>query len=256
MIEIKTPEQIEKIRQSCKIAARTLAYAGTFVKPGVSTEEINKAAAEFMKEHGATSATLNYINAQNKYPFPKETCISVNEVVCHGIASPDIILKEGDIVKIDVTTILDGYFGDTCKTFPVGKVTKRTQALMDCGEDCLRIGINHIKPGRPLNDIGTAIEHFAKVNGYSVVRAFTGHGVGNHFHEEPTVFHHHIPKKSPIMVPNMIITCEPMICMGFYDVVIDESDHWTARTADGKLSVQNEHTCLICPSGVEILTKI
>jgi methionyl aminopeptidase len=253
MIAIKSPSQIDGIRRSCQLAARTLVEVGKLVRPGVTTDQLNDAAAQFMKAHGATPATLNYISPAVAVPFPKESCISVNEVICHGISS-DQVLKEGDVVKVDVTTILDGYYGDTCKTFAVGSVSKKAAALMRCGEECLEIGVKEVAPGKHLHDIGFHIANYAHAHGYSVVKAFSGHGVGLAFHEEPNVPHFGKKGTGPVMQPGMIFTIEPMVSQGRDGVVIDAHDHWTARTVDGKLSVQNEHTILVTETGVEILT--
>jgi methionyl aminopeptidase len=254
-IVIKTPAQIEGIRASCRLAANTLEIVGLNIRPGVTTEYLNSIAAEYMRMNGATSATLDYVVPSVPVPFPKETCISVNEVICHGIASEQK-LKEGDIVKVDITTVLNGFYGDTCKTFAVGKPTKKTLALMECGMQCLNVGINQVKPGVRLFNIGDNIAKYAHAYGYSVVQQFCGHGVGLEFHEEPQVPHFKVTDKtSPIMQPGMIFTIEPMINMGLPGIVIAE-DHWTASTVDGKLSVQNEHTVLVTETGVEILTKL
>jgi methionyl aminopeptidase len=253
MIAIKTPEQIDYIRKSCQLATHPVDEVGRAVVPGITTDDLNKIAAEFIAENGAISATLNY-RGYMAHPFPKESCISVNEVVCHGVAGPRV-LKEGDIVKVDITTILNGYYGDTCKTFRVGKVSKRIEALVQCGQECLEIGVKQVKPGAHLYDIGYHISNYAHAHGYSVVRAFTGHGVGIAFHEEPQVPHFGNKGTGPILKPGYIFTIEPMINEGRFECLIDEVDHWTARTIDGKLSVQFEHTVLVTADGVEILTK-
>lgn len=252
-IRIKTPEQIDGIRKSCRLAVAALDTVQDRVVSGATTAEINALIAKFISDNGAISATLNYKSHSPGTPaYPAESCISVNEGVCHGI--PDNrTLVEGDVVKVDVTTVLNGYFGDTCRTFAVGKVTKRAQDLIEATEQCLNIGVFQVRPGNRFGNIGHQIAQYAHSQGYSVVDRFCGHGVGLEFHEEPAV-PHIAPKDSGAkMEPGMIFTIEPMICLGKSDIII-ENDGWTVRTADRKLSAQFEHTLLVTPTGVEILT--
>ena len=249
-IQIKTPEQIEGIRKSCKLAAQTLDYAEQFVEAGINTEFIDDKIEEFILSHGATPATKGYNG------FPKSSCISPNNVICHGIPSKNTVLKEGDILNIDITTILNGYFGDTSRMFSVGKVSNEAEELMDVAWRCLDLAIEQVKPGNRFGNIGFVISRLAKAKGYSVVYEFCGHGVGIDFHEEPQVDHTSRRNTGPIMKPGMIFTIEPMINQGRPKASIDKLDGWTARTIDNKLSAQFEHTILVTSNGYEVLTDI
>lgn len=250
MIIIKTPTQIEGIRKSSKLAAETLKYLSQFVKPGVSTEKLNQLGHQFIIDHNATPAPLNYGG------FPKSICTSINNIVCHGIPSQNEILKEGDIVNIDITTILDGYYGDVSASFPVGKISKSAQNLIDVTKKALDDSIKCLKPGKLLNDcVGKIIEPIAKKNGYSVVRELGGHGVGLSFHEDPFVFHFNTNQEKVILKEGMVFTIEPMInASSNYQITLDQNDGWTIRTSDSSLSAQFEHTILITKTGCEILT--
>tara|TARA_Y100000034_G_scaffold117125_1_gene156259 strand:- start:955 stop:1713 length:759 start_codon:yes stop_codon:yes gene_type:complete len=249
-IIIKTAEQIEGIRKSCVLAADTLQMLDAEIKEGITTEKINELVDTYIRDHGAIPAPLNYMG------YPKSVCTSINEVVCHGI--PDqTVLKTGDVVNVDVTTILDGYFGDTCKMFPVGEISQDAHELLDVTQGCLAKGIGQVEPGKAFGMIGHAINLYASRQGYSVVYQFCGHGVGLQFHEEPHV-NHHVAREDPDylteMQEGMIFTIEPMINQGLAEAVIDNTDKWTARTVDGKLSAQYEHTILVTSNGSEILT--
>jgi len=250
VIIIKNSVQIEGIRRSSKLAATTLHYLSKFVKPGISTEKLNELGHKFIIDHNAIPAPLNYSG------FPKSICTSINNIVCHGIPSPNEVLKEGDIINIDVTTILNGFYGDVSATFPVGKVTKNTQKLIDVTKKCLNDSIKSLKPGKLLNDcVGKIIEPIAKKNNYSVVRELGGHGVGLSFHEDPFVFHFNTNQEKVVLKEGMIFTIEPMInASPNYQIVLDHHDGWTIRTLDGSLSAQFEHTILITKNGYEILT--
>jgi methionyl aminopeptidase len=248
-IIIKNKEQINGIRKSCKLAAETLNYLSDYIVPGISTEELDVLAAEFIKKNNAIAAPLNYNG------FPKSICTSINEVVCHGIPCENDVLKNGDIINIDVTTILNGYYGDTSKTFAVGKVSKEAKDLIDVTEECLKIGIDQVYPNNYLGNIGYHIATFAKSKGYSVVYQFVGHGTGLKFHEDPNVFHDAPKNSGPKLIPGTIFTIEPMISIGLPEVLISESDGWTATTIDKKLSAQFEHTVLVTEKKHEILTK-
>lgn len=249
-IIIKTPEQIEGIRKSCKLAGQTLEYIADFVKEGVSTEFLNQKIESFMRENGAIPATIGYGG------YPKASCISLNEVVCHGIPSETIILKKGDILNIDVTTILDGFYGDTSRMFTVGEVSPLAQELIDVTKHCLDLGIQQVKPGNYFGNIGFAISRYVKMKGFSVVYEFCGHGVGLQFHEEPQIDHTARRNSGPIMRPGMTFTIEPMINEGKPGTVVDKIDKWTARTVDKKLSAQFEHTILVTETGFEVLTDV
>jgi methionyl aminopeptidase len=249
-IIIKTPEQIEGIRKSSKLAGQTLEYIADFVKEGVSTEFIDQKIESFIRENGAIPATLGYGG------FPKSCCTSINEVVCHGIPSDNNILKNGDIVNIDVTTILNGYYGDTSKMFTIGEVSKVALDLIDVTRHSLFLGIQQVKPGNNFGNIGFAISKYVKSKGFSVVYEYCGHGVGIEFHEEPQIDHTSRRNTGPIMKPGMTFTIEPMINQGRPGTVVDKVDKWTARTVDKKLSAQFEHTILITETGFEVLTDV
>ena len=249
-IIIKNSEQIEKIRKSCRLAAQTLDFAEQFIQPGISTGFINAKIEEFIKSHGAISATKGYNG------FPKSSCISLNEVVCHGIPSEQIILTDGDILNIDVTTILDGYFGDTSRMFTVGEISPEAESLINVTKHCLDLGIKQVTPGNYFGNIGFVINRFAQSKGYSVVYDFCGHGVGIHFHEAPNVDHTARKNSGQRMRQGMIFTIEPMINQGKPSTNVDKNDGWTARTKDRKLSAQFEHTVLVTQTGVEVLTDI
>ncbi|MCX6257091.1 MAG: type I methionyl aminopeptidase [Bacteroidia bacterium] len=248
-IIIKTAEQIEGIRKSCRLAADTLVYIGSFLNEGVSTEFLDKKIDEYIRDHGALPAPLHY------QQFPKSCCISVNEVVCHGIPSGSK-LKYGDIFNIDVTTILDGYYGDTSKMFSMGEISEEAKLLINVAFDSLEIGIVQSFPGNYFGNIGYEIGRFVHSKGFRVVRDYCGHGVGVKFHEEPQVDHIAEKNSGEIMKPGMIFTIEPMINVGTQRTRLDKHDGWTARTADNKLSAQFEHTILITNDGNEVLTKV
>ena len=248
MILIKNKEQIDGIRKSCQLAKLTLNYLEQFLVEGNTTEFINQKAHEFILKHNATPAPLNYKG------FPKSICTSINEVVCHGIPSEKDVLKNGDIINIDVTTILNGYYGDTSKTYKIGSCSLIAEKLLKVTKECLDIGIKQVYPGNHFGNIGYKISQHAEQNGFSVVYTFAGHGVGVEFHEEPIVSHISKKNTGSIMKSGMIFTIEPMISEGTADILICEQDGWTARTADNKLSAQFEHTILVTDSKHEILT--
>jgi methionyl aminopeptidase len=249
-IIIKTEEQIEGIRKSSKLAGEVLQYIAVYVKEGVSTGYLDQLIHDFIVEHEAIPATLNYNG------FPKSCCISLNEVICHGIPSDDIVLKNGDILNIDVTTILNGYFGDTSKMFIVGKASENATKLVNATKHCLDLGIEQVRPGNYIGNIGYAISRYATSQGFTVVYEYCGHGVGIEFHEEPQIDHAARKNSGPKMRPGMIFTIEPMINEGRPRVRVDESDGWTARTVDNKLSAQFEHTILVTDTGYEVLTDV
>lgn len=245
---IKTPEQIEGIRRSGVVNTGVLDEVQRQIKAGMSTEDIDLIVYEYTIAHGATPATLNYEG------FPKSVCTSINEVVCHGIPSPRVILREGDIINVDVSTILDGYFSDASRMFCIGEVSPEKKRLVDVTKECLMVGMKAAKPYGFVGDIGAAIEPFARSNGYSVVRELSGHGVGLAFHEEPEVDHFKPKDRGMVLVPGMVFTIEPMINMGKSNVTFDKRDGWTVRTADGLPSAQWEHTFVMTEDGLEILT--
>lgn len=250
MIYIKNETDIKKMRKAGKLASQLLDYLEPFVKEGVNTLKLNDLAEEFTQKHGAVSAPLNY------HGFPKSICTSINNVVCHGIPSEDEILTSGDIVNVDVTVILDGYFGDTSRTYLIGEVSDEIQKLVQRTEKALYRGIKAVKPGRSLNDVGKAIQEYIEKFGYSIVRDYGGHGIGIHFHEDPQVYHHNTRSNRVRLREGMIFTIEPMINLGkSFDVVTSREDGWTVTTADDSVSAQFEHTILVGPKGAEILTQ-
>lgn len=245
---IKTPEQIEGIRRSGVINTAVLDLVASEIKAGMSTAEIDKMVYDFTVSHGAIPAPLNYEG------FPKSVCTSINEVVCHGIPSEDEILEEGDIINVDVSTILDGYYSDASRMFIIGKTSPEKEKLVRVAKECLEIGMQAATPFSFVGDIGNAIEKHAKKNGFSVVRDLCGHGVGLEFHEEPDVEHFGKKGTGMLLVPGMVFTIEPMINMGTYEVFVDEEDDWTVVTEDELPSAQWEHTFLMTENGLEILT--
>ncbi|MEK9656996.1 MAG: methionyl aminopeptidase [bacterium] len=243
---IKSEKDIQGIKKSCELTKKLLDELNDIVKEGVSTNEINDwVHAETLKA-GATPAPLNYKG------FPKSICTSINEVICHGIPS-DRKLIEGDIINIDITCILNGYYGDSCRMYEIGKITKEAKKLSEETKKCLELGIQAIKPWEEIGVIGDAIEDYATEKGYGVVNVFGGHGIGKAFHEEPFIYHCKRKEKQMIMVPNMIFTVEPMINEGVAAAKILK-DGWTAVTKDKKLSAQWEHTVCVTENGAQILT--
>lgn len=252
-IPLKTPEEIESMRKACQITARILDDVGAIIKPGCTTEDINTFVHKMMLDHGATPATLNYKG------YPKSCCTSINEIVCHGIPSPYVVLKEGDIINVDVTSIKDGFFGDSSRMYLVGgeqACTPAAKKLVDITLEALYVGIDAVRPGGRIGDIGAAIQGFIAQSGsgYGIVREYTGHGIGREFHEPPQVLHFGKKGLGELMRPGMTFTIEPMINAGTYKTVLSNLDGWTVRTADGKLSAQWEHTVLVTEEGYEILT--
>jgi methionyl aminopeptidase len=248
-ITLLSKREIEKMRQAGQLAAQLLDHLAPIVQPGVSTQTLNDEAERWTIAHGAKSAPLGYKG------FPKSICTSVNEVICHGIPSPKQILKDGDIINIDVTPILDGYHGDTSRTFMVGTPSPTAQKLVAVTEECLRLGIAAARPGGTMGDIGAAIQEYAEAHGFSVVRDFVGHGISHIFHTPPQVPHFGVRGKGRKLRPGMVFTIEPMINEGTYEHLL-LADGWTAITKDRKLSAQFEHTIAITEDGVEILTLL
>lgn len=239
--------ELVKMREAGRFAANLLQRLAELVKPGVSTLELNDLAEKWTQAHGAKSAPLGY------HGFPKSICTSVNEVVCHGIPNAKQVLKEGDIINIDVTPIVDGYYGDTSKTFYVGHPSVRAKKLVEVTEECLTRAIAEVKPGARMGDIGAAIQEYAEGEGFSVVRDFVGHGVGRIFHTAPQVPHYGKRDTGMRLRPGMVFTIEPMINEGTWEVQVLK-DKWTAVTKDRKLSAQFEHTVAVTEDGVEVLT--
>jgi methionyl aminopeptidase len=248
MILIKSKSEIEKMRIAGKLAAEVLNYAGTLVAPGISTEEINDKCHKMTLERGALSAPLNY------HGFPKSICTSVNNIVCHGIPSPTQILKDGDIINLDITVILDGFHGDTSRTFYVGNVRPEIIEFVERTEKAMFEGIKTVRPNAFFGDIGVSIHNYLEPFGYGIVKDLCGHGIGLKFHEEPMVMHHKQKQKGKRMKAGMIFTIEPMINMGTWEVATDQTDGWTVYSKDGSLSAQFEHTILVTETGYDILT--
>jgi methionyl aminopeptidase len=247
-IVILSQRELDKMRKAGSLAAKLLKHLEPMVKPGVSTQQLNDEAERWTQAHGAKSAPLGYKG------FPKSICTSVNEVICHGIPNPKQILKDGDIINIDVTPILDGYHGDTSRTFLVGNPSPKVKKLVEVTEECLRRGIAEVKPGAKIGDIGAAIQEYAEAQGFSVVRDFVGHGISNIFHTAPDIPHYGTRGKGKRLRAGMVFTIEPMINEGTWEVEV-LSDKWTAVTRDRKLSAQFEHTLAVTEDGVEILTQ-
>ena len=241
-------EEIEKLRAAGALNHAILDMIASEVKEGVSTEHLDNLVREFTYDHHGIPACLDYEG------FPKSCCTSINEVVCHGIPHPDQILKDGDIINIDCTTILNGYYGDSSRMYSVGNVPENAKKLVDVAKECLEIGLKQVKPYGRLNDIGDAIEPYANEHGCSIVRDLCGHGIGREFHDEPEVVHYAQPRqKGVLMVPGMVFTIEPMVNEGTWKCKFLR-DGWTVITADKKLSAQWEHTLVVTETGYEILT--
>jgi len=243
---VRTPEVIEKMRVAGRIAAQALEEGGKAVKPGATTEDIDKVIHEFLLDHHAYPSTLGYRG------FPKSCCTSLNEVICHGIPDSTVI-EDGDICNIDVTAYIDGVHGDTNATFLAGEVSEEARLLVERTREATMRAIKAVRPGRQLNVIGRVIEAYAKRFGYGVVRDFTGHGVGPAFHTAPTVLHYEEPSVETVIEEGMTFTIEPMITLGTIDYDI-WADNWTVTTKDKKWTAQFEHTLVVTPTGSEILT--
>ncbi|GHD59340.1 type I methionyl aminopeptidase [Jeongeupia chitinilytica] len=252
-IVIKTSEDIAKMRIAGRLASEVLDFITPHVVPGVTTETLDRLCADYMRDvQGTIAAPLNYC-PPGYTPYPKSICTSVNNVICHGIPN-DKPLKNGDIVNLDITVIKDGYHGDTSRTFLIGdKVPPHAKRLVQVTYDCMWIGIDQVKPGAHLGDIGAAIQKYAEKAGFSVVREFCGHGIGQVFHEEPQVVHYGKAGTGIELVPGMIFTIEPMINAGKRELKA-MPDGWTIVTKDRSLSAQWEHTILVTDSGYEVLT--
>ncbi|GCA66804.1 methionine aminopeptidase [Mediterraneibacter butyricigenes] len=246
---LKTKAQIEKIRVSADLNTAVLDHVAKHIHAGMSTEEIDKLVYDYTVEHGGIPAPLNYQG------FPKSVCTSLNNEICHGIPSENIILAEGDIINVDVSTILDGYFSDASRMFKIGEVSERAEKLVRVTEECVELGLAQAKPWNHLGDIAYAINSHAQENGYSVVEEIGGHGVGVAFHEDPFVSYVTPKGSEMLLVPGMIFTIEPMINEGTPEFYVDEENEWTVYTEDDGLSAQIEYMVLITEDGAEVLTK-
>jgi methionyl aminopeptidase len=243
---VKSAEIIERMRHAGQMAADILRLAGEFVKPGMTTDDIDVFVHDLTIERGAYPSPLNY------HRYPKSVCTSLNEVICHGIPDSTVI-EDGDIINLDVTCYVNGVHGDTNATFMIGNVSDVDRRLVKVTEECMWRGIDAVKPGRPLSDIGKAIEEHATNNRMGVVRAFIGHGIGEQFHTDVQVLHYYDPRNNTIMKPGMVFTIEPMITLGTWQFHMWDDD-WTAVTADGKRTAQFEHMVLVTETGVDVLT--
>ena len=247
MIVVKTAREIQKMQDACTLSARALQLAGEMVEPGVSTLEIDTAVRKFIEGEGGIPSTLGYEG------YPASTCISVNSVVVHGIPSKKTILRQGDIVSIDIMAGMHGYHGDNAYTFPCGKISANAQALLDATRESLYEGIKQAAAFNRIGDIGNAVQRYVETRSYSVVRDYVGHGVGAKLHEDPSVPNFGTPGRGARLIPGMTIAIEPMINEGTHYVRV-MGDKWTVKTLDGKLSAHFEHTIAITPDGPKILT--
>ena len=246
---LKTPEQIEKIKESAKLNTAVLDHVAAHIHAGMSTAEIDKLVYDYTTSHGGIPAPLGYEG------FPKSVCTSINNEVCHGIPSEDVILQEGDIINVDVSTILDGYYSDASRMFEIGEVDEDAKRLVRITRECVELGLAAAKPWGHLGDIADAINSHAQAHGYSVVEEIGGHGIGLEFHEEPFVSYVTPKGTEMVLVPGMIFTIEPMINEGSPDFYIDEENGWTVYTEDDGWSAQVEYMVLVSEDGVEVLTK-
>ena len=246
---IKTPEQIEGIREAGGINSLVLDEVAKYIKPGISTQDIDDIVARKTKELGAICAPLNYEG------FPKSVCTSVNDAVCHGIPNEKQILRDGDIINVDCTTIYNGYYGDASRMFLIGNVSKEAQDLVRVTKEALELAVKEIKPYSRLRDIGFIIEGYCKRHGYSVVHEVGGHGCGVDFHEDPFIYHYGKKNTGMVLFPGMTFTIEPMVNMGKRGIFLDSSNDWTIYTDDGSLSAQWEYHLLMTEDGLEILSK-
>lgn len=244
---IKTPEQIEGIKKSAAVNIAILDYVGEHIRAGITTEEIDQWVYEQTKMRGGIPAPLNFEG------FPKSVCTSLNNEVCHGIPSKDIVLKDGDIINVDASTILNGYYSDSSRMFLIGEVSEEKKRLVQVAKECLDEGLKEVKPWGFLGDMGQAINDYAEAHGYSIVREIGGHGIGLEFHEDPWVSYVSKRGTEMMMVPGMVFTIEPMVNMGKPDIYIDEENDWTVYTEDGKPSAQWEIQVLVTEKGYEIL---
>ncbi|MFT4144794.1 MAG: methionyl aminopeptidase [Mobilitalea sp.] len=245
---LKTRQQIEGIRESSKRNIELLDFIGNYAVDGVTTGELDRLISQRTRELGGIPAPLGYNG------YPKSSCISINEVVCHGIPSDKVFLRSGDIVNIDLSTIYNGYFSDSSRMFCIGEVSEEKRQLVQVAKECMEAGIEQVKPWGFLGDVGHAVNTHAIKNGYTVVREIGGHGIGLEFHEDPWVGYVTKPGTGMLLVPGLVFTVEPMINMGEAEIFTDEEDDWTVSTADGKPSAQWEKTVLVTENGYEILT--
>ena len=247
-IPLRNEEEIVKLREACRLAQDVLVMIEPYVKAGVTTGELDRICHEYMVNvQGTIPAPLNY------HGFPKATCISMNEVVCHGIPSEDRILKDGDILNIDITVIKDGYYGDNSKMYVVGEPPIRSKKLVEAAQEALYVGLRAVKPGVRLNEIGKAVQKYTESQGFSVVREYCGHGIGTEFHCEPQVLHYYADDGGVILQKGMVFTIEPMINAGKRETRL-MGDGWTVKTKDRSHSAQYEHQIVVTDNGCEVMT--
>ena len=246
---LKTPEQIKAIQESADLNTAVLDHVAAHIREGMSTEEIDRLVYDYTTQHGGIPAPLNYQG------FPKSVCTSVNNVICHGIPDENEILKEGDIINVDVSTILNGYYSDASRMFTIGQISPEAEKLVRVTKECVELGLKAAKPWGHLGDIAYAINTHARQNGFSVVEDIGGHGIGLEFHEDPYVSYVTPKGSEMVLVPGMMFTIEPMINEGSPEFYIDEGNGWTVYTIDDGLSAQIEYMVLITETGVEVMTK-
>jgi methionyl aminopeptidase len=246
-ILLRSRQQIAKMREAGRLVAETFELLRPHIRPGVTTRELDQLAEKYIRSRGATPAYKGYKG------FPATICVAPNNVICHGFPSKTP-LAEGDIVGVDIGARLDGWYGDACVTYPVGRISPEATKLMEVAEEAMWRGIRAAQAGQRLGDIGAAIQTYVEANGCSIVREWTGHGVGEKLHEDPSVPHFGKPGSGILLRPGLIFTVEPMVNAGHYETVLDKKDGWTVRTADGSLSAQFEHSIVITDNGPEIMT--
>jgi methionyl aminopeptidase len=258
---LKSRQQIDMLRRAGALVAETFEVLRDHVRPGVSTAELDAIAEEYIRSKGGEPVYQGYGGMRSKRgqllrkPFPASICASVNDVICHGIPNKRQRLRQGDIIGVDIGVRLDGWVGDSCVTYGVGDVDERTQCLLETTQQCLNLGIEQARPGNTMGDIGAAIQRYAEAQGFSVVREYTGHGVGRNLHEEPTVLHYGEPHTGRRLMAGMVFTIEPMLNIGRAETTLD-SDGWTVRTRDGRYSAQFEHQLAITDDGPLVLTAL
>lgn len=246
---IKAPNQIKKIRESAKLNTAVLDHVEKYIRPGMSTEEIDRLVYDYTTSHGARPAPLGFEG------YPKSVCTSVNNQICHGIPDENVILREGDIVNVDVSTCLDGYYSDASRTFAIGRISERAERILRVTKECVDLGVKAIRPWGHMGDVSHAIHSHALKHGYFVVEDIGGHGIGLEFHEEPYICYTAPKGTEMVLVPGMIFTIEPMLNETGPDFYTDEGNGWTTYTLDSSLSVQVEYTVLVTEDGAEILSR-
>lgn len=249
MIEIKTPAEIESMRKASRVVAEVLAELEPLVKPGVSTKELDNFAEKRVRELGAVPAFLGYRG------YPATLCVSINEEIVHGIPSPKRIIKEGDIVSLDMGAIVEGFYGDAALTAAAGKIKGPAQRLIDVTKRSLDVALSEVKAGARLGDVSHAVQKYAEAQGMAVVKEFTGHGIGRHLHEDPSIPNYGKAGTGPVLRAGMTLAIEPMLCLGRAEVVVQD-DGWTAVSADGSLAAHYEHTVAVTEDGCDILSAV